>query len=112
MKFFGSPKRSCALWTTWGTVVALFFSSVRGVTWACGIFNGCRLATHTQRSVSRGCRHVLMPDVFCCRGVNSVFGDVRGVIADAFEGTRDQDQIEIPAQLLPVLHHPFGQFPV
>src|SRR5438067_1039942 len=112
MKFFGSPNRSWSLCTTCGTAVAPLFSSVTGVAWACGILNDCRSAADVQRSDSRCRRETLVPDIFRRRCIHSVLGDVSCVIADAFQGARDQDQVKIPAQLLPVLHHSLGQFPV
>ena len=62
-------------------------------------------SSHTEAASS------LMPDVFCRRGVNSIFGNVGCVIAHAFEGTGNENQIQIAAQLLRVLHHPIDQFP-
>ena len=53
-----------------------------------------------------------MPDVFCCRGVNSVLGDVGRVVTNAFKTARDQDQVQIARQLVTVLHHSFGRLPV
>src|ERR1051326_492689 len=53
-----------------------------------------------------------MPDVFCCRGVNSGLGDVGRVVTSAFKTARDQDQVQIARQLVTVLHHSFGQLPV
>src|SRR5207247_6470628 len=85
MKFFASRKRSCAVSTTCGIAVATLFSSLRAVAWACGIFNSCRSAVHTQRSVSGGGYHSLVSNVFRCRGVHSVLGDVGCVIADSFK---------------------------
>ena len=51
-----------------------------------------------------------MPDVFGRGGVDSVLGDVGGVIADAFETARNKNQIEITAQLIRIMRHAFDQF--
>src|SRR6476661_3477302 len=112
MKFFGSPKRSWRVWTTCGTAAASSFSSVRGVAWACGMFNDCRSAARAQCCVSDGGPHALVPDVFRNRGVNRILGNVGCVIADPFERARNQDEVKISAQLLAILHHPGGQFGV
>src|SRR5215208_6645151 len=108
MKFFGSPKRSWRVWTTCGTAAASLFVSVRGVTWACGMSNDCRSAAHTQRRVSGGGRHTLVPDVFRNGSVNGILGNVGCVITDSFECARDQDKVKISAQLVAILHHPCG----
>src|SRR5215510_14593336 len=110
MKFFGSPKRSRMVWTTSGTAVASLFSSVRGVAGACGMFNDCRSAAHAQRAISDGDRHALVPDVFRCRGVNGVLGNILSMIADALKSARDQEQVKIPVQLLSILHHSRSKF--
>src|SRR6188508_1270966 len=106
MKFFGSPKRSWRVLTTCGIAVASVFSSARAVAWACGMFNDCRSAARAQRCVLDGGRYALVPDIFRNRGVNGIFGNIGCVIADAFESTRNQDEVKIPAQLLAILHHP------
>src|SRR3954449_3575588 len=105
MKFFGSPKRSCRVWTTCGTAAASLFSSVCGVAWACGMFNDCRSAAQAQRCVSDRSRHALVPDVFRNGGVNGILGNVGCVIANPLESARNQNEVKIPAQLLAILHH-------
>jgi hypothetical protein len=40
---------------------------------------------------------LLMANVFGSGGVNRIFGDVGGMVADAFEVTRDKHQIDIAA---------------
>jgi len=53
-----------------------------------------------------------VPDVFRRRGVNGILSDVLGIIANAFEGARNKDQVKITAQLLSDIHHPVGKLPV
>src|SRR4051812_16872036 len=108
MKFFGSPKRSCRVWTICGTAAASPFSSERGVAWACGMFNDCRSPAHAQRRVSDGGRRTLVPDVFRNCSVNRILGNVGCVITDPFESARYEDKVKIPTQLLAILHHPGG----
>jgi hypothetical protein len=46
-----------------------------------------------------------MPDVFSGSGVNCVFGNIGGVIANAFEATANENQIQVAPQLLRILRH-------
>ena len=46
-----------------------------------------------------------MPDVFRCSGINCVLGNVGCVIADALKRSGNENQIQIPAQLVTVLRH-------
>ena len=50
-----------------------------------------------------------MANVFGGSGVNRVFADVSGMIADAFEVTRDKHQIDVAAQLLGITCHAIDQ---
>ena len=43
---------------------------------------------------------MLMPDIFRGGGVNRILRDVGGVIADPLEMARDENQIQIAAQLV------------
>src|SRR5216684_2466428 len=108
MKFFGSPKRSCAVCSAVIGTAAL--SSASGWDCACAID---ATSTNQPRIAKRNglCRRGdrLMPDVFSSRGVNRVLRDVRSVIADAFETTGNKNQIEITAQLFGILRHSVGQ---
>jgi hypothetical protein len=47
----------------------------------------------------------LMSDVFSGGGVNCLFGNIGGVIADAFQATADKNQIQVAPQLLRILRH-------
>jgi hypothetical protein len=40
-------------------------------------------------ATTRRRRSTLMPDVLCCCGVNGIFGDVGGVVTDAFKTARN-----------------------
>src|SRR5439155_21735544 len=111
IKFFGSPNRSWALWTICGTAVAPLFSSVRGVTWACGILNDGRLRDHTQCAVSGTSREILVSDVFCRSGVNGFLGHVSSMIADALESPCNENQVQVAAQLPRVSSHAIDQLP-
>src|ERR1044072_7873938 len=61
--------------------------------------------------VGRHHRQMLMPDVLRCGGVNGVFRHVGGVIADAFETARNENQIQVAAELGRIFRHPFDQAP-
>src|SRR4029453_4325422 len=57
------------------------------------------------RAASCRGRGSLMPDVFSGGSVNCLFGNIRGVIAHAFEATANKNQIQVAPQLLRVLRH-------
>ena len=51
-----------------------------------------------------------MPDIFSSRGVNSVFGNVGSVIADALQAAANKNQVQVTAQLIRILRHALDQF--
>ena len=55
--------------------------------------------TAPESTATKLCRggDLLMANVFGSGGVNRIFGDVGGMVADAFEVTRDKHQIDIAA---------------
>jgi hypothetical protein len=48
----------------------------------------------------------LMPDVFSRSGINSLFGNIGGMIAHPFEATANENQIQLAPQLIRILRHP------
>src|SRR3954452_7048631 len=56
-----------------------------------------------------GGKNSLMPNIFRRGGVNGVLRDIRRVIADPLEMPRDEHQVQITAQLVGILSHPFDQ---
>jgi hypothetical protein len=46
-----------------------------------------------------------MPDVFGSGGINRIFGNIGGVIADALEATANKNQIQVAPQLIRILRH-------
>ncbi|MDQ2868275.1 MAG: hypothetical protein M3R59_07690 [Verrucomicrobiota bacterium] len=82
----------------WLTAVPQIPSLAKPKEWA-----GLRLTTDGERR--------LVPDIFGGGRVDGVFRDVGGVIADPFEMTRDEHQIQVTAQLFRVLRHPLDQAP-
>jgi len=52
-----------------------------------------------------------MADIFCGRGVDGVFRDVRSVIAHPLEMARDEHQIQITTELVRILGHALNQTP-
>src|SRR5262249_14953307 len=70
----------------------------------------CAYAT---ASVSNTCRKllVLVPDVFCCRGVHSLLGHVGSMIAYALKSTCNENQVQVAAQLSRVLCHAVDELP-
>src|SRR5207248_3524505 len=88
-----------------GAAIAVLCSSVRAVACASGIAkHGNHLRICNAPVLARGDQS-LVPDVFGCGGINGVLGDVRGVIAHAFEATANKYQIQVTSQLLRVLRH-------
>jgi len=51
-----------------------------------------------------------MPDVFSGGSVNGILGNIRSMVAHAFEATADKYQIQVASQLLRILRHAFDQF--
>src|SRR5206468_12761268 len=56
-------------------------------------------------AASRRGHHRLMPDIFSGGRIDSVFGNISGMIAYAFEATANENQIQVASQLLGVVRH-------
>src|SRR5437899_10057790 len=108
MKFFGSPKRSWAVCSAaTGTMTP---SSVSTLDCACAIFaRSTNQPRMTRREALSRSGDRLVSNVFGRGCVNRVLCDVGGVIPDALEATRNENQIEIAPELLRVLGHAVGQ---
>jgi hypothetical protein len=48
-----------------------------------------------------------MPNILGGGGVNCLFGNIGSVIADAFQTAANKNQVQVAAQLFPVLRHAF-----
>jgi hypothetical protein len=46
-----------------------------------------------------------MPNILRGGGVNGLFGNIGRVIADAFEATANENQVQVAPQLFPILRH-------
>jgi hypothetical protein len=46
-----------------------------------------------------------MSDVFSGGGVNCLFGNISGVIADSLKATANKNQIQVSTQLVRILRH-------
>src|SRR5262245_33340086 len=110
MKFFGSPKRSCAVWTTCGDATAIVCSSVCGVAWASAICQDGQSTANAQRGVSASGGDMLVSDVFRRSGVNGVLADVGSMVAYALKATADKDEVQVSTQLVRVLRHAIDEF--
>ena len=103
--------------TYYGSMVQLYQSKQSIGTWgAANVYNPPNRQWFfdsnfytTALFVSGGGHERLVTNVFGGGGVDGIFGDVRGVIADAFEMAADEHQIQIAAQLIGVLRHALDQ---
>src|SRR5437588_9114549 len=114
IKFFGSPKRSCAvraIVTVTGSTAAL--SSVSTLDCACAIL--IKIDNQSRITSAKALRRRgggLVSDIFGRGGVNCILRDICCMIADTLETARNENQVEITAELLRVLCHPLSQFAV
>src|SRR5205085_9275861 len=58
---------------------------------------------------SHGCGDLLVTNVFGGRGENRILADVSGMIADAFEVTGNEHEVDVTVQLLRMACHSIDQ---
>src|ERR1700758_876755 len=61
-------------------------------------------SAYAMRVLDRG-RGSLVPDIFGGGCVNCVFGNIGGVVANAFEAAANKNKIQVAPQLIRVLCH-------
>src|SRR6266480_2636843 len=91
-----------------GDCAVFFFGSSSGLSFRHLSMIGNHLQ-YAMLAMSGGSLESLMPDIFSRGSVNRILGNVRGMVAHAFEATADENQIQVAAQLLRVLRHALHQ---